>query len=100
MLGYIAVNSDSEEEREDTSELGFAMLNEYRHNGYMYEAIQAVLKQLTEEGISFVWACSFEANDASYNLIKKSGFELVNIGKFEVDNDREYDSYEFRIKLN
>jgi len=99
LVGYIAINPDSEEDREDTRELGYAIIEKYRRNGYMFEAIQLVLDKLKSEKIKYVWACTFDGNIASYNLIKKLGFKLMGTGTYEVENDKEYTSYEFRIKL-
>lgn len=48
-IGYITVDPDSEEDREDTKELGFALLPEYRGNGYMKEAVSAVLGKLKQK---------------------------------------------------
>lgn len=98
-LGYIAVNPDSEEEREDTRELGFAMRAKVRRQGYMKEALMAVLDELRREGIVYVWACCFKGNDASEKLISGLGFELMQEGTYEVKNDREYVSLEFRLEL-
>ena len=81
-IGYITVDPDSEEDREDTKELGFALLPEYRGNGYMKEAVSAVLGKLKQEGIHYVWACCFEGNANSENLIKNCGFTLINKGIF------------------
>lgn len=95
-VGYVAVNSDSEEDREDTKELGFGIIASERNKGYAFEAIKAVLDELQKFNIKYVWACCFEGNDASKALIEKLGFDLMNIGTFEVENDREYKSFEFR----
>lgn len=37
LIGYIAIQPDSEECREDTRELGFALISKYRGQGYMKE---------------------------------------------------------------
>ena len=100
-IGYITVDPDSEEDREDTKELGFALLPEYRGNGYMKEAVSAVLGKLKQEGIHYVWACCFEGNANSENLIKNCGFTLINKGIFYVESeDHEYSSMEYRIDLS
>lgn len=98
-LGYVAVNPDSEEDREDTRELGFAMRAEARRRGFMKEALQAVLAELKREGIAYVWACCFKGNDASEKLIRSLGFDFIQEGTYEVENDREYGSLEFRLEL-
>lgn len=98
-LGYIIVKPDSEENREDTRELGFAVRKDFRNSGYMSEAVRAVLKELEDEGITYVWACCFKGNEASEHLIRKLGFEFQKEGTFEAPNDRVYESYEFRMTL-
>ena len=48
LLGYIAIHPDSEEGREDTRELGFALISRYRGKGYMKEAISVLLRELVK----------------------------------------------------
>ena len=100
LLGYIAINPDSEEGREDTRELGFALISKYRGKGYMREAISAVLKELAKRNIVYVWACCFKENVSSEKLIRSIGFEFQQEGTFNSPNDREYESLEFRMKLS
>lgn len=99
LLGYIVINQDSEEGREDTRELGFALISKYRGKGYMKEAIDAVLKELSRRSIVYVWACCFKENAPSERLIRRIGFEFQQEGIFNSPNDREYESLEFRMKL-
>ncbi|MDD5935317.1 MAG: GNAT family N-acetyltransferase [Clostridiales bacterium] len=99
LLGYVVINPDSEEGREDTRELGFALISKYRGNGYMKEAINAVLKELSKRNIVYVWACCFKENIPSERLIRSIGFEFQQEGTFNSPNDREYESLEFRMKL-
>jgi len=98
-LGYIIVKPDTEKGREDTRELGFAIRKEFRQNGYMTEAVKAVLKELEDEGITYVWACCFKGNEVSEHLIRKLGFEFQKEETFEAPNDKVYESYEFRMTL-
>lgn len=100
LLGYIVINPDSEEGREDTRELGFALISKYRGKGYMREAISAVLKELAKRNIVYVWACCFKENVSSEKLIRSIGFEFQQEGTFNSPNDREYESLEFRMKLS
>lgn len=99
LIGYIAVNPDSEEGRADARELGFALISKYRGQGYMKEAVNIVLNELAEEGIAYVWACCFKENAASERLIRSMGFEFQGEGTFYSQNDREYESLEFRMSL-
>jgi len=95
-IGYVAINPDSEEDREDTKELGFGLIEKYRHKGFMYEALSSILDYLKQEKIKYVWACCLKGNDDSRRLVEKLNFKLKNIGTYEVENDREYTSYEYR----
>lgn len=99
LIGYIAIHPDSEECREDTRELGFALISKYRGQGYMKEAANAVLKELAGNNITYVWACCFKENVDSAKLIKSIGFEFQQEGIFNSPNDRKYESLEFRMIL-
>ena len=80
VVGYIAINPDSDENRQDTRELGFAIISKYRGNGYIKETINAVLEQLKKDSIKYVWACCFKGNIASECLIRKMGFKFQQFG--------------------
>lgn len=99
LIGYLAVNPDSEEGREDTRELGFALIAGHRGKGYMKEAVSAVLRELSKQGVAYVWACCFKENASSERLIRGMGFEFMQEGRYAAPNDREYESLEFRITL-
>lgn len=99
LIGYIVVNPDSGECRKDTREIGFALISKYREQGYMKEAVNAVLKELSRNNIVYVWACCFKENVASEKLIRSMGFEFQKEGTFDSPNDRKYESLEFRMKL-
>ena len=96
LIGYIVINPDSEECREDTREIGFALISKYRGQGYMKEAINAVLEKLAKNSIIYVWACCFKENTNSEKLIRSIGFEFQQEGIFDSPNDRIYESLEFR----
>lgn len=100
IIGYIAINDDSVEQRNDTRELGYGIIEQFRRKGYMKEAISAVLEDLRTEGIIYVWASCFKENMASEKLILSMGFDFVQHGTYVVVGDRKYESLEFRIKLN
>lgn len=98
VIGHIAVDPDSEEEREDTRELGCALNEEYQRRGIMTEAIHAVLEHLFSSGIEYVWACCFKSNIPSKGMIEKCGFELEQEGTYYSESlDEEFDSYEYRM---
>lgn len=100
LMGYITINEDSEEEREDTKELGFAMISGYRKKGYMKEAATAVLSYLRQQHIHYVWACCFKENMASESLIRSIGFEFQKEGSFNSKRDQIYKTLEFRMDLS
>lgn len=98
VIGYIAVHEDSEEGRSDTKELGFALNHQYHRQGIMSEVIDSVLDYLFSEDILTVWACCFQYNISSKNLIEKIGFEFIQEGKFYSDSfKKEIPSYEYRM---
>lgn len=100
LIGYIAIQPDSEENRPDTRELGFGLLPQWRHQGYMTEAIQGVLSMLSQQNIRYVWACCFRENTASERLIRRCGFRYIQDGFFFAPGEaREYASLEFCMKL-
>lgn len=95
-IGHIAVYKDSEEGREDTRELGYAVDEKYRRKGYMKEAITEILKNLFENEIRYVWACCIQTNEPSKNLIEKMGFKFVKEGVFDEEgNGKIVPSYEY-----
>ena len=79
--------------------MGFALISKYRGQGYMKEAVNAVLKELSRNNIAYVWACCFKENIVSEKLIRSIGFEFQQEGIFDSPNDRKYKSLEFRMKL-
>lgn len=100
VIGYIVIKPDSEENREDTRELGFALNPKYQHQAYMTETVKAVIKYMRVEGIRFVWACCFKDNLSSKRLIERCGFEFQNTGEYFVETEhRTYESLEFRMDI-
>ena len=100
VVGYIAINPDSEQNRSDTRELGFALHPDYQRHGYMTEAILAVLDALREAGIRYVWACCFTDNIASKAVIERCGFPFIRKGGYTVESQRKtYSSLEYCMDL-
>ncbi len=100
VIGYIVIKPDSEDNREDSRELGFALNPQYQHQAYMTETVNAVIAYLRVEGIRFVWACCFKDNLASKNLIERCGFAFQNSGEYFVETEQHtYQSLEFRMNL-
>lgn len=101
LIGYIAVNPDSEAHREDTRELGYALHPHYQGFGYMSEAVTETLRFLRREtDVKFVWACCFEGNPSSKALIERCGFEFQTKGEyFAQGEEKTYPSLEYRMQL-
>lgn len=100
VIGHIAVEPDSEEDREDTAELGFALNGAYHRRGLMSEAVRAVLKYLAANGKAYVWACCFKGNEPSRRLIESLGFTFMQEGEFYSESlEREFESLEYRMAL-
>lgn len=99
VIGHIAVDPDSEESRCDTRELGCALNRSYQRQGIMTEAVTATVDRLFATGdIQFVWACCFQNNMPSKNLIEKCGFLFVKEGIFDARSlEKRFLTYEYRI---
>ena len=98
VIGYIAIHEDSEEGRLDTKEFGFALNNQYRRQGIMSEVIPCILDYLFSKDILYVWACCFQDNISSKNLIEKIGFAFMQEGVFFSESfKKELPSYEYRM---
>src|SRR5471030_2728438 len=74
VIGNIAINSDSENGRKDTKELGFALNNNYQNQGIMTEVIYQILDYLFSNDIKYVYACCFQNKKPSKRLIEKCVF--------------------------
>ncbi|WP_394522332.1 GNAT family N-acetyltransferase [Lacrimispora sp. JR3] len=98
VIGHISIEADSEEGRKDTRELGFVLNHDYHRQGIMSEAVNAVLDYLFDQGILYVWACCFQNNVASKNLIEKCGFVFQQEGTYRMEYlNRNISSYEYRL---
>lgn len=100
VIGEISVKPDSEEQREDTRELGCALHPAYQHKGYMTEAVQGALGWLQKAGIRYVWACCFVENAPSRALIERCGFAFRRQGSYTVKTIGErHQSLEYCMEL-
>lgn len=100
VIGHISINPDSEEGRSDTRELGAALNDDFHHQGYMSEAIQAVLNQLfgKENEVKIIWACCFKDNVDSRKMIERNGFHYMQDGLFHsISLNQDFPSREYRI---
>lgn len=99
VIGHIGIDPDSEENRCDTRELGCALNRNYHRRGIMTEAVRATVDKLfAADEIQFVWACCFQSNAPSKNMIEKCGFLFVKEGTFDaVSLGKQFLTYEYRI---
>lgn len=96
VIGYLAVNEDSEEHRADTRELGFALNREYQQRGIMTEVVKSMLDYLLEQEIARIYACCFQYNIPSRKLIEACGFRFEQEGSFySTSMDGTFSSYEY-----
>lgn len=98
VIGHIAIDPDSEENRTDTRELGCALNKDYQRRGIMTEAIQATVDYLFQNGIEYVWACCFQSNTPSKKMIEKCGFIFQQESTYcSEELHRTFSSYEYRL---
>lgn len=57
--------------------LGYTIHPLYQRQGYIYEAVQGIIKWALQEDISFLKASILPENIASRNLLIKLGFNLI-----------------------
>jgi len=101
MIGYIAINSDSENGREDTKELGFVLNRNYQNQGIMTEVICKILDYLFSNNIEYVYACCFQNNMPSKRLIEKCGFTYEQEGSFYAESlNKSFKSFEYVYSKN
>ena len=101
VIGYIAINGDSENGREDTKELGFALNRNYQNQGIMTEVIYHILDYLFSNYIEYVYACCFQNNRPSRQLIEKCGFTFEQEGSFYAESlDKSFKSFEYSYSKN
>lgn len=97
VIGYIAIYPDSEENREDTRELGYAINKKFQGLGIMTEVLKKTVEVLLESEINNIWACCFKENVASKRVIEKCGFVFQQEGTFYSDSlKKEFLSLEYR----
>ncbi|MGL6108285.1 GNAT family N-acetyltransferase [Romboutsia sp.] len=104
VIGHITVNSDSENGREDTKELGFVLNRNYQNKGIMTEVIYEILDYLFCNEIEYVYACCFQNNQSSKRLIEKCGFTLEQEGTiYSASLNETFKSFEYvysKIDIN
>ena len=101
VIGHIAINSDSENGREDTKELGFVLNRNYQNQGIMTEVIYQILDYLFSNDIEYVYACCFQNNKPSKRLIEKCGFTFEQEGSFYSESlNKTFKSFEYVFSKN
>lgn len=75
VIGEININEDSLRYGVESRELSYLIREEFSRQGYMKEALQAVIDYLfTQEKVECVSARCFAPNEASLALLKSLGF--------------------------
>jgi len=101
VIGHIIINSDSENGREDTKELGFVLNRNYQNQGIMTEVIYRILDYLFSTDIEYVYACCFQNNMSSKRLIEKCGFTFEQGGSFYSESfNKTLKSFEYVYSRN
>ena len=63
-------------QKEDTVEIGYALLPAYYNQGYCSEAFRGVIRWMWQQGFRKVIAGAFEENKASIRVMEKCGMTL------------------------
>lgn len=101
VIGHITINNDSENGREDTKELGFALNRNYQNQGIMTEVVYEILDYLFSNDIKYVYACCFQSNTPSKRLIEKCGFTFEQEGSFYSKSlNKTFKSFEYVYSKN
>lgn len=96
VIGRICIHDDSENNRADTKELGYALNKDYWNRGIMTEVLYLVLDLLFKIGIETVYACCFQSNAASKHLIEKCEFTFEQEGTyFAKPLNKQFKSFEY-----
>lgn len=75
----------------DAPDLGFAILQEYEGNGYMYEASEAILADAQERlEHDKIWAYTSDNNIRSQSLLIRLGFHKTQLEYSERPRDEVY----------
>ena len=96
LLGAVIIDISKEH---DHATLSYFLAKEYRNQGFMSEALRAIIHFCFEElGLIRVAAHHFHTNLASKRVLQKSGFELEGIRKKHFKKEDKYlDIYDYGI---
>lgn len=75
VIGAVFINPDRLRYRVNALSLSYYLDCRYYRNGYMYEALQAIIIKLFEQEIDIISARVFKENTASARLLEKLGFQ-------------------------
>ena len=75
VIGAVFTNTDRLRYRVNALSLSYYLDCRYYRNGYMYEALQAIIIKLFEQEIDIISARVFKENTASARLLEKLGFQ-------------------------
>lgn len=96
VIGEIGGQGDPDETGE--IELGYSIVPEFQHHGYMTEALSAMLAWLKEqEVITRIFARSFESNLASIGVLERTGF-VHQMNEDEVQSGGKITHWEWHKK--
>lgn len=96
VIGHLNIQPDSAENKPDVKELGFVLHPAFQNRHIMSNLISVVLNILFVNGITHVWACCFQHNNASKHLIEKCGFRFMQEGTYTSHSlNKTFSSYEY-----
>ena len=101
VIGSLGIEEYSEEYYPELSqlqgrELGYVLSKDYWGQGFMPEAVRAVIQYLFEtEELDFIIVGHFDWNDRSRRVVEKCGFRYIRTTKFETRYDSVENSLEY-----
>lgn len=69
----------------DDVDIGFALLPEFRSQGYAFEAASAVIERARADGFKKILAITSQDNEASIGLLFKLGFRFERLARVYAD---------------
>ncbi len=72
MIGYVGLNGD---EKKEYLSIFYMMAPEHQRNGYVKEAVAAVLQYMKTQNYRFLYGTCNSKNTASYRILQDCGFE-------------------------
>ncbi len=98
-IGDINFFKDSSRKNNNAYQIGFCLKKEFRRQGFMEEALKLFLSNIDLKNVDIISADVMVENEASYNLLKKLGFNLDGLRRhYKLMYDNKYkDIYEFSL---